>query len=114
MSYRHCCLAADRSLPDCPPRLQMHATCLGMEAVSVAVARENSLLETFDGTNNPSTVRLVPGGEVSKNASTMCWSVSCSSRYSRYEVRVELAGLYECFPSGMHTALRWCFILCIA
>lgn len=34
----------------------------------MAVAQENSLLETFDGTNNPSTVKLVPGGEVSQNA----------------------------------------------
>jgi hypothetical protein len=49
----------------------MHATCLGMEAVSVAVAKENFLLDTYDGTNNPSTVKLEPGGEVSTCASHM-------------------------------------------
>lgn len=44
----------------------MHATCLGMQAVSLIIARDSSLLGTYDGDNNPSTVQLVPGGAHSR------------------------------------------------
>lgn len=44
----------------------VHATCLGMQAVSLIIARDSSLLGAYDGDNNPSTVQLVPGGAHSR------------------------------------------------
>lgn len=56
-------------------RMQMHATCLGMEAVSVAVSQNKSLLDKFDGLDDPTTVTLVRGGQVCWNAFCLCSSL---------------------------------------
>lgn len=41
-----------------PPCLQLHGVCLGMEALSVAVSQNHSILSDYDSENLPSPIFL--------------------------------------------------------